>query len=185
MMSNSVSFLIRDGLESDITACLLLDHHYETDRVWQMTVDEKPGHWQIAFQHQHLPRKLETAYQPDKNKMLLSLPDDQCFLVAATRGANEVLAYLTMQRDPVNGIARIHDLVVSLPYRRQRIGTRMLSVARQWAKEHQMHTLMIEAATQNFPGIVFAQQSGFKFCGYNDHYFPNQDIAVFFSQSMS
>ncbi|MCA0452621.1 MAG: GNAT family N-acetyltransferase [Chloroflexi bacterium] len=184
-MSNSLSFLIRDGLESDISACLLLDHHYETDLVWQMTVDEKPGQWHIGFQKQQLPRTLETSYQPDRNKLLLSLPDDQCFLVAATRDSNELMAYLAMQRDPVNGIAQIHDLVVSMPYRRQRIGTRLLGIARQWAKEHGLHTLMFEAATQNYPGIVFAQQSGFKFCGYNDHYFPNQDIAVFFSQALS
>jgi len=90
-----------------------------------------------------------------------------------------------MRNDPIHGIARIHDLVVSLPYRRQRVGTRLLSIARQWAKEHRLINLMIESATQNYPGIVFAQQSGFKFCGYNDHYFPNQDIAVFFSQSLT
>ncbi len=185
MMNTSISFLIRDGLESDITACLQLDHHYETDLVWQMTVDEKPGHWQIGFLNQHLPRTLETEYRTSEARLRLALPVDQCFLVAVTRENNELLGYLAMRNDPIHGIARIHDLVVSLPYRRQRIGTRLLSIARQWAKEHRLINLMIESATQNYPGIVFAQQSGFKFCGYNDHYFPNQDIAVFFSQSLT
>ena len=185
MMTTSLSFLIRDGLESDIPACLLLDHHYETDLVWQMTVDEKPGHWQIGFINQHLPRTLETEYIASETRLRAALPTDQCFLVAMTRETNDSLGYLAMRNDPVHEIARIHDLVVSLPYRRQRIGTRLLTIARQWAKEHKLNSLMIEAATQNFPGIVFAQQSGFKFCGYNDHYFPNQDIAVFFSQSLT
>jgi ribosomal protein S18 acetylase RimI-like enzyme len=185
MTTTSLSFLIRDGLESDIPACLQLDHHYETNLVWQMTVDEKPGHWQIGFLNQHLPRTLETEYYPSPERLRLGRPSDQCFLVAVTREANEPLGYLTMRNDPIYSIARIHDLVVSLPYRRQHIGTRLLSIARQWAKEHGLTSLMIEVATQNYPGIVFAQQSGFRFCGYNDHYFANQDIAVFFSQSLT
>lgn len=184
-MTTSMSFLIRDGLESDITACLHLDHHYETDLVWQMTVDEKPGQWQIGFLNQHLPRTLETEYHASEARLRLALPSNQCFLVAVSRDTNDLLGYLSMRNEPVYGIARIHDLVVSLPYRRQRIGTRLLTIARKWAKEHGLSNLMIEAATQNFPGIVFAQQSGFTFCGYNDHYFPNQDIAVFFSQSLA
>jgi ribosomal protein S18 acetylase RimI-like enzyme len=185
MMTTSLSFLIRDGLESDILACLELDHHYETNLVWQMTVDEKPGHWQIGFLNQQLPRTLETTYNPSAERLRLALPANQCFLVAITREANECLGYLAMQNDPVYGIARIHDLAVSHPYRRQRIGTRLLTIARQWAKEHNLTSLMLEVATQNYPGIVFAQQSGFRFCGYNDHYFANQDIAVFFSQSLT
>ena len=69
-----MSFLIRDGLESDIAACLQLDHHYETDLVWQMTVDEKPGHWQIGFLNQHLPRTLETEYLANETRLRLALP---------------------------------------------------------------------------------------------------------------
>ena len=183
-MSNLLSFLIRDGLESDIPACLQLDHHYETDLVWQMTFDEKPGHWQIGFLDQHLPRTLEAEYIPSESRLRLSLPTEQCFLVAVTRETNEPLGYLAMRNDPIHRIGRIHDLVVSVPYRHQRIATRLLTIARQWAKEHHINTLMIETATQNYPGIVFAQQSGFRFCGFNDNYFPNQDIAVFFSQSL-
>ena len=135
-MTTSMSFLIRDGLEGDIAVCLQLDHHYETDLVWQMTVDEKPGHWQIGFLNQRLPRTLETQYAASEARLRLALPSNQCFLVAVTRDTNDPLGYLSMRNDPVYGIARIHDLVVSLPYRRQRIGTRLLAIARQWAKEH-------------------------------------------------
>jgi ribosomal protein S18 acetylase RimI-like enzyme len=184
-MTTSLSFLIRDGLESDIPACLELDHHYQTDLVWQMTVDEKPGSWQIGFLNQHLPRTLDAEYMASGERLRLAVPANQCFLVAVTRDTNEPLGYLGMRNDPIYGIARIHDLVVTLPLRRQRIGTRLLTIARQWAKEHQLNSMMLEVATQNYPGIVFAQQSSFSFCGYNDHYFPNQDIAVFFSQSLT
>jgi hypothetical protein len=44
--------------------------------------------------------------------------------------------------------------------------------------------MTIEIQTKNYPGIIFCQQRGFAFCGFNDRLFPNQDIAVFFSQAL-
>lgn len=177
-------FVIRDGLESDIPACIELDHQYETDFVWQMSIGETTGQWQITFKTERLPRTLETRYIPDANRLRLALPTEQCFLVAATRDGQDVLGYLTMRNDPVYHTALVQDIVVSQPYRRHRIATRLLSVARQWAKEHSLVRMTVECLTQNYPGITFCQQAGFKFCGYNDQYYPNHDIAIFFNQSL-
>lgn len=178
-------FLIRDGLEDDIAGCLELDHQYSTDYVWQMMIDERPGHWQVTFNTQRLPRLLETVHTPQANRLrLAAAASDQCFLVAAARNDHSMLGYLTMRNDPVHSIALIQDVVVSQPFRGQRIGTRLIGVARQWAAEHQLSRFMIEVSTQNYPAIHFCQKLGFKFCGFNDHYFDNHDIAVFFSQSV-
>lgn len=183
-MSMSLSIVIRDGLENDIPACLGLDHTYETDHVWQMTVNEQPGDWQISFTTQRLPRTLETEYSSDEHRLQLAMPADQCFLVVASKEGQEILAYLTMRCDPVYGAALMQDLVVSRPYRRRRIGTRLVHVARQWAKEHDLIQLTVETYTRDYPGIAFCKAAGFTFCGFNDQYFPNQDIAVFFGQSL-
>jgi GNAT superfamily N-acetyltransferase len=183
-MSTSLGFVIRDGLEKDIEACLGLDHHYETDFVWQMNIDERGGQWTIAFNKQRLPRTLETVYTADEHRLRLALPSEHCFLVAVDKESPEILGYMTMRHDPVYRSAWIQDIVVSAPYRRHRIGTRLVNVARQWAKEHQLDQISIENNTKNYTGIAFCQQIGFKFCGFNDQYFPNQDIAVFFSQSL-
>jgi GNAT superfamily N-acetyltransferase len=75
-------------------------------------------------------------------------------------------------------------VVVSYPYRRHRIGARLLTVARQWASEHGLIQILAEIHTQNHPGIAFCQQAGLKFCGFNEQYFPNHDIAIFFGQSL-
>ena len=60
-MSATVNFVIRDGLASDIPDCLLLDHSYETDYVWQMQVNDEDG-WRIDFKTERLPRALEVTY---------------------------------------------------------------------------------------------------------------------------
>jgi GNAT superfamily N-acetyltransferase len=183
-MSTSISFVIRDGLETDIIACLALDHRYETDFVWQMNVDETAGHWQATFNKQRLPRTLEAVCSPEERRLHLALPSDHCFLVAIAKDGNEVLGYLSMRRETVHRTAWVQDIVVSLPYRRRRIGTRLVNVAHHWAKEQGLARITIESQTQNYPGITFCQQLGFKFCGYNDQYFPNHDIAVFLSQTV-
>jgi GNAT superfamily N-acetyltransferase len=183
-MSTSLGFVIRDGLETDIPACLGLDHHYSTEFVWQMNIEERAGQWNIAFNTQRLPRTLEALYEADEHRLRLALPGEQCFLVAVAKDSPDILGYLTMRHDPVYRAAWIQDVVVSYPYRRRRIGTRLVNIARQWAKEHGLIQVTIENNTQNYPGIAFCQQLGFKFCGFDDQYFPNQDIAVFFSQSL-
>jgi len=183
-MSTSLGFVIRDGLDKDIGACLGLDHHYETDFVWQMNMDERGGQWSISFNKQRLPRTLETEYGADERRLRLATPPEHCFLVAVAKDSSDILGYMTMRHDPVYRAAWLQDVVVSAPYRRHRIGTRMMNIARQWALEHGLDQITVENHTENYPGIAFCQQLGFKFCGFNDHYFPNQDIAVFFSQSL-
>lgn len=183
-MLSTLSFVIRDALTTDIEPCLALDHTYETDYVWQMTAFEDAGQRQIVFKIEHLPRTMKVSCPSYPDRLRLSLADDHCFLVAAGRDSADVLGYLTMRSDQAYGLAHIHDLVVARPYRRHRIGTRLLNAARQWAREHNLRQITVELQTKNVPGIAFCQQAGFKFCGFNDHYFPNRDIAVFFCQAL-
>ncbi len=181
-MSATVNFVIRDGLAGDIAECLLLDHTYETDTVWQMQVNDEGG-LNISFKDQRLPRELVTEYSSSEARLRGALVPDQCFLVATTRDSDpERIGYLAMRSDPHYGYGLVQDVVVSRPYRRHRIATRMLKIAAQWAKEQHLSSLMIETQTKNYPGIRFCEASGFAFCGFNDRYFANRDIAVFFSQ---
>jgi GNAT superfamily N-acetyltransferase len=180
----STTLLIRDGLSTDLPACLELDHRYATEFVWQMRLAADSDPYHIAFQRERLPRALETEWPADEQRIRLALPSDQCFLVAENRDESTILGYVTMQSDHVYHIARLQDLVVGQPYRRNRIGTRLLNVARKWAVQQHLTRLTAEIQTQNYPAILFCQRSGLTFCGFNDHYFPNQDIAVFFSENL-
>jgi GNAT superfamily N-acetyltransferase len=180
----SSGFVIRDAVENDIGGCLNLDHSYETEYVWQMNVREETGQWQVLFKTERLPRVMQSVYPVDEKRLRAVLPKEQCFLVATDRSQPEIMGYLTMRNDSVYHCARVTDLVVSRPYRQRRIATRLLNIARQWAREHHLSRMTIEIQTKNYPGITFCQQHGFAFCGFNDQYFPNQDIAVFFSQSL-
>ncbi|MDX1995723.1 MAG: GNAT family N-acetyltransferase [bacterium] len=178
-------FVIRDGLESDIPACLELNANYETDYVWQVTFQQGTGLRTASFKTEHLPRTMSVTYPPSEHRLRQALEGNECLLVAAGRDDPDlIVGYLVMQRDPMHGIAHVHDLVVSQPLRRRKIGSRLLKVARQWAVENGMTRLMVETQTKNYPAIQFCQNSGLVFCGFNDRYFDNQDIAVFFAQNL-
>ncbi len=182
-MSTPTPFKIRDGLETDLPGVLALDHSYETDTVWQMSIRQEEG-WMIGFRRERLPRLLEATHSADELRLKNALPGNHCFLVATRRDDSALLGYLTMRRDAVNQIGHVGDVVVSRPYRRGGIGSRLLNVAGLWAKEHDLTRLIIETQTKNYPSIQFCQQIGFTFCGYNDQHFRNRDIAVYFSQSL-
>lgn len=173
-------FHIRDGIESDIAVCLELDHNFETDHVWQMNITNDNDNWQISFRKERLPRAVQVEHPVNERRLRLSLPEDQCFLVTADRNEPDIIAYLSMRYDPVWQTAWLQDIVVDADLRRQKLGTRLFKIARRWAQEHEAKRIMVETRTKNYPMIKFCTQNGLNFCGYNDNYLENQDIAVFF-----
>jgi ribosomal protein S18 acetylase RimI-like enzyme len=180
----SFNFVIRDAIEADIEACLILDHSYETDYVWQMTISPQAESWQIIFKKERLPRSNEILYPIDETRLRLALPPEMCYLVAAGKDEPIMLGYLTMRPQVVHQIALIQDIIVSRQFRKHGVGSRLLAVARRWAQEHGAQQLLVETRTRNYPAIEFLQSQGLSFCGFNDQYFRNQDIAVFFGQSL-
>ena len=184
-MSVNLPFVIRDGIEADIDDCLSIDHTYTTDYVWQVQIErDDPNYYQMTFRTERLPRTLEASYTPAPERIKLALPDNHCFLVAAERDGSSVLGYCVMSQEQTHRLAIIHDLVIDRTYRRSRIGSKLLSIARRWATHHQLQRLLIEVHTRNHPAIVFCQASGFTFFVYNERYSDQQEIAIFFGQNL-
>lgn len=181
--------LIRDATAADIPLCLALDHHYETDHVWQTHIRQDDG-WQIVFRSERLPRTLHGQHQPDPRRLTACLPDEQCFIVAqhsANAGVQPeraIAGYLVMRRDAGSDIAQIDEIAVTPDARRAGLGKRLAGVASTWAKEHHLKQIQVAVRTVNVPAITFFQAVGFTFCGFNDRTFSNREIAVFFSQSI-
>lgn len=177
--------LIRDGIASDIEACLALDHTYDSDAVWQMSLQPDANGWQIRFRSERLPRTIHSTYTPQVARLERALQEDQCLLVATTREENpQHIGYLTLHYQAAEGVALVQDVVVARSYRGVGIGTRLVNIARRWAIEKSARVFMMEVQTRNMPGIQFCQSMGLTFCGFNDHYFPHHEIAVFFAQAL-
>lgn len=170
---------VRPAVPADLKQCADLDHHYTTQRVWQMNRREESDAVMITFHSVRLPRLMRVRYPRDPNRLWEDWRHWTGFLVAEDDGY--IRGYLGLLANTAEGRGWVRDLVVGQPYRRNGIGTLLLQQAMQWAAEHNLHQLTLEMQSKNYPAIHFCQKHGFIFCGFNEYHYPKQDIALFFA----
>jgi len=173
---------IRSASPSDYERCTALDHSVSADQVWQMSVTELDGAQTVTFQPARLPRSTKVLYPRTGDTLYNSWNGHACFLVAEWE--EDVVAYVNIRYEQTIEAAWIADLVVDRAFRLKGMGTALLRAAREWALAQQVRRLIVETQTKNFPAISFLQKRGLTLCGYNDLYYPNQDIALFFGQTL-
>jgi ribosomal protein S18 acetylase RimI-like enzyme len=182
---DSAQIALREATDADLAACSQLDLSYETEYVWQMDVRDEAGSIAVGFRTARLPRVMRVHY-PRESSALTSArqqpPGQGAFIVAEASGT--VRAYLIMRIDIGRANAWISDLAIGRQWRRQGIGTMLLRHAYHHAQVLGLRRMTLETQTKNYPGICFCQKNGLAFCGFNDRYYPNYDIALFFGQNV-
>lgn len=183
---------IRDGLPTDLDACLALDTAYHTDSVWQMHVQPDTLGQGVVFREGRLPRAADYTHETARTRLEAALKPDHCFLVATMTPVQmeedhpppdpQIIGLLAMTIDRAESAAWVHEIAVDRPNRRQGVATRLCNVALRWAWNARVNRVMAITPTKNIPAIRFWQKQGFTFCGWNDHWYRSGDIAVFFAQ---
>ncbi len=184
MMSTPRSqFTVRElHSEEELAECLAIERSYLSDHVWQMDVRDERGEIAVRFRSVRLPRMVAVEYPRTAESLLHLWRQRDCFLVALAEGV--ILGYVNVRIRPGEQGAWVEDLVVNAPFRRHKIGSALLEQAGKHAHDRGVRHLMLAVQTKNYPAISFAQANGLVFCGYNDHYFSNQDIAIFFTKNL-
>jgi GNAT superfamily N-acetyltransferase len=173
---------IRPAISSDIHPLMSIDHSYTSNYVWQMEIQQTNDQVSARFRKVHLPRSVRVKYPRAYQK----LPDEwthrSALLVAILN--EEPVGYISMDLHIAPLATWVTDLVVERRLRRQGIGSALVLAAREWAKHHDSQNLVLEMQPKNFPMIQLALKYGFYFCGYNDRYYQNGDIAIFFAKPL-
>ncbi len=167
----------------DLDTCYRMDSSYTTDYVWQMQTIAQEHTLGVRFDTVRLPRSMRSQSARNPDELYEHWQQDGCFLVARN-AADETVGFLDATSWPWQKVLWVSNLVVTQYYRRQGFGSRLLQAAVRWAVAHRLGQVMLEMQTKNYPAICFAQKNGFQFCGYNERYYLNGDIAVFFSRSV-
>ena len=182
LQSPLTTLTIRSATPSDYEICLEIDHSCSTDYVWQMLLEETEGTFTTSFRQARLPRSTKVLYPRSGEALIQSWQLHSCFLVAEWE--EQLVGYVSIREELSQETAWATDLIVDRPHRLKGVGTTLLRASREWALERHLRRLIIETQTKNFPAISFLQKHGLVFCGYNDLYYPNHDIAVFFGQTL-
>lgn len=174
---------IRPAERSDLPYLVKIEHSYQSLYVWQMDRLVEDGQIVVNFRQTRLPRPLKVDYNgshPLLNEENWSRY--QAILVATIEGYP--VGYLGISDQLAPKTVWVTDCVVREELRRKGLGTALILAAQEWGAEHGFRKAILEMQSKNHPAIQLARKLGYEFCGYNDHYFSNQDIAVFFSRSL-
>jgi len=176
------SFEIRPASASDILRLMALDHSCSSDYVWQLELRREPGQVSAGFREVRLPRSIEVKYP----RLPSSLADEwmhrDVVFVALDEGVP--IGYLCAIVEHASAIAWVTDVVVAPLQRRKGAASALLTATQTWALERGIRRLILEMQSKNQAYIRLAQKFGYEFCGYNDQYYPTQDVALFFGRAI-
>jgi len=173
---------IRLGTLTDLNACLTMDTAFETEYVWQMEERSGNGDIAIGFRLTRLPRPMKVTGVISPDAVSQNFMNGGALFVADEGGA--VCAFVDGMMSEWNQAAVINHLAVAPAYRRRGIGSRLLRVALEWARQQKLRVALLDTPTKAHPAICLYQKHGFTFCGFNDQLYPNRDIAMFFALSL-
>ncbi len=173
---------IRPANPADIPLLVAIDHDYSSDFVWQMELQSEERQVGVSFREVRLPRSVRVDYPRSPNSLRNDWNQRSGLLVALLEG--QAIAYASLMLNIAPATTWVSDLVVIRRLRRQGVGSALVLAAQDWARQHGTYRIIIEMQPKNYPAICMAQKLGFDFCGYNDRFFANHDIALFFGKSL-
>jgi ribosomal protein S18 acetylase RimI-like enzyme len=174
---------IRPAVMNDLQSLIKIEHYYMSQYVWQMDRLVDDGQIVVNFRQTRLPRPVRIDYS-DQHPLLDEENWSRYQAVLVALVDQMLVGYIAISDQFTPRTVWVTDCAVREDYRRKGIGSTLVLAAQEWGVEHNFRKVILEMQSKNHPGIQMAHKLGYEFCGYNDNYFPNQDIALFFSRSL-
>jgi ribosomal protein S18 acetylase RimI-like enzyme len=171
---------LRPTVATDLPKLMALDHNTTSESVWQLELKRHTGQVATIFREVRLPRSIQIEYPHNK----FSLADDwvrKSMMYTAILD-RELAGYIGLLERGTASVVWITDLVVNAAQRRRGVASALLAATQDWAESRTHRRIILETQSKNLPAIRLAQKFGYEFCGYNDHYYLNQDVALFFAK---
>jgi GNAT superfamily N-acetyltransferase len=173
---------IRPTVANDLSRLMGFDHSITSESVWQLELRREPGQVNASFREVRLPRSVKIEYPHNP----FALADDwvrKSMMYTGLMGQDPV-GYISLLERGAASVVWVTDLVVNAAHRRKGVASALLMAAQDWAANRSHRRLILETQSKNIPAVRLAQKFGYEFCGYNDHYYINQDVALFFAKAL-
>jgi RimJ/RimL family protein N-acetyltransferase len=175
-------FEIRPAGVGDLPRLIALDHSCQSDYVWQLELHREAGQVVAGFREVRLPRSIEVKYPRNPSTLSDEWMRRDVSLVAVDEG--NPIGYICATVEYASAVAWVTDLIVSPLQRRKGAASALLTATQAWASERNIRRLILEMQSKNQAYIRLAQKFGYEFCGYNDQYYPTQDVTLFFGRAI-
>lgn len=171
---------IRPTVATDLPRLMGIDHSIVSEAVWQLEFRRDTGQVSTTFREVRLPRAIQVAYPHNH----FALADDwvRRSMMYTALVQTEPVGYISLLERGTASTVWVMDLVTDAKSRRRGVASALLAAGQAWAESRAHRRIIIEAQSKNVPAIRLAQKSGFEFCGYNDQYYINKDVALFFAK---
>lgn len=173
---------IRPAVATDVAILMKMDHSVSSDYVWQMDFVQGEDQAGAAFREIRLPRSIQITYPRPIPNLSEDWSRNSGMLVATAEKV--IIGYTRISEKVIPYNALITDVVVSPAYRRKGVGSALVLSAQGFASKRGSRQIMMEMTSKNAAGIRLARKMGYEFCGYNDHYYLTQEVALFFVHSL-
>jgi GNAT superfamily N-acetyltransferase len=171
---------LRPTIATDLPRLMGMDHSTSSEYVWQLELRRESNQIAATFREVRLPRATQLTY-PHDQYMLADEWTRKSMMFTALNDSDPV-GYIAILERKAAYVAWVTDMVVVPDMRRHGVGTALLMAAQDWASGRGARRVMVEMQSKNYPAIRLAQKHGYEFCGYNDHYYTTQDVALFFAR---
>ncbi len=173
-------FETRPAIAPDISYLMAIDHSCMSDYVWQLELRREAGQVTANFREVRLPRSISVAYPRNPSSLGDEWKHRGAVMVALNE--NAPIGYICVTEEQTSSLAWVTDIVVAPDHRRKGAASALLTGAQAWASARNVRHLILEMQSKNQACIHLALKFGYEFCGYNDQYYPTQDVALFFGR---
>lgn len=159
-----------------------MDLSFESDYVWKTQMLEGLGSFEASFQRIRLPKTIRVSFQAYCTVNLDNLIRERSIL--SVRYEDKVIGYMRMEQDETVNRLILKSGGVMPEYRNKGVGSVLLERITEIARHNNIRSLICMVQAKNDPAIHFLMARGFVFCGYQEFFFRNMEIGLFFSKNI-
>jgi len=166
---------------SELDAISKMDLGFESSFVWQTRESGDAEQFSVELRKVKLPKSIEVPFQAYSRALEGMMMRRE---ILAVRYEHEVIGYDWMDFDEVTNRLIMKTGGIRADYRRKGIGSMLLERLEEIALHNKIHQFSAVVQAKNDPAIRFLTRHGFRFCGYQEFYFPNLEIGLFLSKNI-
>ena len=159
-----------------------MDLSFESDYVWKTQTLEEYESFESSFQRIRLPKTIRVSFQAYSSANLETLIRNREIL--SVRYDDRVIGYVRLERDETVNRLMLKTGGIMPEYRNKGVGSVLLDQVTEIARHNSLRSIVCMVQAKNDPAIHFLLSHGFVFCGYQEFFFRNMEIGLFFSKNV-